>query len=486
MLQLLQPIWLWASAGIIVPILIHLWHIKRGKTLKVGSIIFLQESSKQQSTSFKISEWLLLLLRCLLIILLAILLAKPQWQRAIQPKDAKGWLVIEKENFTETYHHFKPLIDSLLQANNELHYFEEGFKQVDLEDSLLSLSGLSKPTYSNWQLIKQLDEKAITNLPIYLFTNNKLDNYFGNRPTIAKHIKWLTFSLNDSVKTWLSDVYKTTTDSIKIITGNSRLTNRFYRSEIIPFKDGKQGNYFINKKDLSISMNDQKPILIDTSTLIITIFTDKYFEDANYIKAALDAIQQFSKKQLKTSIISDTNKLLQYQDWLFWLSDFPLKNNIKKTKIIKYNAGKISDSTTWVADKNITVNRSILSTLNNTSLWQDGFGNNLLNVDSDKINIYHLNTHFNPSWNDLVWNENFPKLLLTMLLADRNKTKNIDSNDKRIIDKEQLQSISVTSADKKIITNNTALKDISRIIWLIAFVVFTFERWLSFKIKSNL
>ena len=143
MLQLLQPIWLWASAGIIVPILIHLWHIKRGKTLKVGSIIFLQESSKQQSTSFKISEWLLLLLRCLLTILLAVLLATPQWNQSLQSKNEKGWLVVEKENFLETYHQFKPSIDSLLQSNYELHYFEEGFKKSDLK-ALMDL-GFTRP-----------------------------------------------------------------------------------------------------------------------------------------------------------------------------------------------------------------------------------------------------------------------------------------------------------------------------------------------------
>ncbi|MBC7652345.1 MAG: BatA domain-containing protein, partial [Deinococcales bacterium] len=106
MLNVLQPIWLWAIAGIIIPVIIHLWHIKQGKSLKVGSVIFLQESSKQQSSSLKISDWLLLLLRCLLIILLAILLAKPQWQQALQTNKQKGWLLINNTDFSETYKHF--------------------------------------------------------------------------------------------------------------------------------------------------------------------------------------------------------------------------------------------------------------------------------------------------------------------------------------------------------------------------------------------
>ncbi len=72
-----------------------------------------------------------------------------------------------------------------------------------------------------------------------------------------------------------------------------------------------------------------------------------------------------------------------------------------------------------------------------------------------------------------------------MLSADENNINNLDSNDKRIIDEGQLQSISETSLKEKLIANNTILKDISSIIWLIAFVVFAFERWLSFKTKTN-
>ena len=274
-------------------------------------------------------------------------------------------------------------------------------------------------------------------------------------------------------------------DSIKIISGNSNLTSIFYNSEIVPFKDGKLDKYHINKDSFNISINGQKPLMIDTSTLIINIFADKYLGDANYVKAAIDAIQQFSKRQIKTSTISDTNKLLQNSDWLFWLSDLPLKKIRTKTKIIKYDIGKVFDSSTWVADENITINKSFLATENNISIWQNGFGNSLLSIDNIKPNIYHLYTHFNPSWNDIVWNKNFPKLMLSILTADTNKIKQLDSNDKRIVDEQQLNSISLTTTEQKITKNLTAIEDISKIIWLIAFTVFAFERWLSFKIKSN-
>ena len=66
-----------AATGIIVPLIVHLWNVKKGKTLKIGSIILLGESAKQSSKSFQIKDWLLFLLRSLLIIIIAFLLAEP-------------------------------------------------------------------------------------------------------------------------------------------------------------------------------------------------------------------------------------------------------------------------------------------------------------------------------------------------------------------------------------------------------------------------
>ena len=66
MLQLLNPIWLFAIGGIVIPLIIHLWNIKKGKTLKVGSISLLGESSRQSAKSLKLIDLLLLFLRCLL------------------------------------------------------------------------------------------------------------------------------------------------------------------------------------------------------------------------------------------------------------------------------------------------------------------------------------------------------------------------------------------------------------------------------------
>ena len=89
--------------------------------LKVGSIAFLQNSSKQYAKSFKINDWPLLLLRCLLIVLGSFLLAGPLWKKSTIKE--KGWLLIDKQGFNKGYNTYKPLIDSLMKDGFTFHYF---------------------------------------------------------------------------------------------------------------------------------------------------------------------------------------------------------------------------------------------------------------------------------------------------------------------------------------------------------------------------
>ncbi|RZL52911.1 MAG: hypothetical protein EOO93_21765 [Pedobacter sp.] len=102
-MQLLFPIGLLAISSLIVPILIHLWNVKKGRTLKIGSISLLGESSTLQSKSLKIKDWLLFLVRCLLLLMLTIILCSPYILNESQPRKEKGWIMISAALLKEVY-----------------------------------------------------------------------------------------------------------------------------------------------------------------------------------------------------------------------------------------------------------------------------------------------------------------------------------------------------------------------------------------------
>ncbi|HTL09077.1 MAG TPA: BatA domain-containing protein, partial [Chitinophagaceae bacterium] len=115
MLQLLQPIWLYALTGLLVPVAIHLWNQRPGKTLLVGSIALISANTLAKTKKIRISEWWLLLLRCLLLAAVAFALAGPLWQRKAMPSE-KGWVLLPTATAAAAYQHFKGRIDSLLAA----------------------------------------------------------------------------------------------------------------------------------------------------------------------------------------------------------------------------------------------------------------------------------------------------------------------------------------------------------------------------------
>ena len=76
-MQFVEPVFLWGTLAIAIPIAIHFWHQKRGKILPWAATQWLTERDQQPSRGLRLDNILLLLVRCLLLVLLAILLAQP-------------------------------------------------------------------------------------------------------------------------------------------------------------------------------------------------------------------------------------------------------------------------------------------------------------------------------------------------------------------------------------------------------------------------
>src|SRR5262245_50663346 len=73
----LAPMMLIGAAAISIPIALHFFYRARYKPLPWAPMKFLKEAIEQTSRRLKFQEWILLLLRCLAIILLALALARP-------------------------------------------------------------------------------------------------------------------------------------------------------------------------------------------------------------------------------------------------------------------------------------------------------------------------------------------------------------------------------------------------------------------------
>ncbi len=68
---------LWGALAVAVPIAIHFWHRKQGKLVPWAATGWLEEKQQQQSRGLRLDDRWLLVVRCLLVTVLAVLLAQP-------------------------------------------------------------------------------------------------------------------------------------------------------------------------------------------------------------------------------------------------------------------------------------------------------------------------------------------------------------------------------------------------------------------------
>ncbi|MEP6750915.1 MAG: hypothetical protein ABJB86_24485, partial [Bacteroidota bacterium] len=276
-----------------------------------------------------------------------------------------------------------------------------------------------------------LNEQVDSKLPLYIFTDNYLRNFTGNRNTVSLNIHWF-----------------------------------FYTPD----------------------PNSVKPVA-DTSALRITIFTRSYANDAHYLKAAMDAIQQFSKRNIIIRTTPVVAAIQAGQDWLFWLDDEPPTGTKNTKNILLYATGKMVKRASYIlpADKQSFTAVSLYKSIPaNDSLqifdvrWQDGFGHPILSVKEQDNNStwYYLYTHFDPSWNELTWSEDFPAVLYKLLFT---KSKvSTERRDDTIIDSSQATPVVATekaAGYKHVMFTETKLEDVC---WVITFLLFFAERSLSF------
>lgn len=492
---LLNSIWLYALAALSLPVLIHLWNIRQGRTLKVGSISLMTASTQKSSRSIKVQDLLLLLVRCLLLALLALVLAGPYLRKKLDLSQTKGWVLLPKENLKETYAKFKPRIDSLTKAGYEFHYFNKDFPKTDLAVSLADKQVDTLKPASYWGLAQQLDEKVLAGIPVYLFTPNRLDCFKGERPELMTNLNWQTYVPADSTSTWIEKAWLTNENDIKVAQGNSKPGGTSYAYYNIHSGDRQNTSFVVSTENgrLTVGLrNGAQAVKVDTSAWQFSIFADKGSVDASYLKAALQSIVSFTGHKAVIKQYADPDQVPANQDWLFWLSALRPSNEYAKKcdHILSYDVGNAGTANTWlnngggdVTSQKVAVNRLFESDLSATDqpIWTDGFGNPVLTLErSSHTNIYHFNTHFDPAYSDLVWSDQFPKMLLKLIVGDEQKAD--WKRERRTIDVRQLVPGSGNQSHSSVGTST--ITNLNQYAWLLLLLVFVIERWLAHRNTS--
>lgn len=362
-MSFVNPTYLWAFLGFLVPIAIHFWSNKKGKVIKVGSIQLLEASDSTKSKSIKLNEYLLLFLRLLLLSFLILILAEPQLKQNSK-KSALTYLI--EPSLLES----KPIqsmIDSLA-SDTEVRVFTNKFPELDRFD--FEENNTLKINY--WQLAQQVDNLQTDS--VVVFTSGKSINLKGKRPNINKPIKWIVFEEEIESKSKPLIAFKRAS-KIDVFSLKSTAKNLSFEKRVL---DENSNKIQINSKGDSVVFNAKTiPLKANPKLNILIAFDKKYKNQSYYIESSIKAIEKFIQQNITINKTAQLDKLnLEKQSLLIWLSNKTLPKST--TKILRYKNDDLANNIIEESEvKNIYNLTELLST---QKIIETNFINQLLKL----------------------------------------------------------------------------------------------------------
>lgn len=273
-----NTIWLWAIAGIVVPLAIHLLSRDEGKTIFIGSIRHLTESPMPRFRHIRINELGLLALRSLLIVLFAMLLAEP-WTK-FEGGEQQRWLLldtgIEKES------RFASLIDTLVSQGFEARRLSTGFPKIAERTT-------HNGTY--WQMIESLRQTSADSVVVLSY--NLLTRFAGERVSLPAHVRWISTEPDSTgFVVWKEPSFEGTT---WIRTGSST----------------PQSTTFETSRQTLPETASSFPVNI--------CYGAEFQYDARIIRAALEAAQLVIPQKIEITQTRSEARTGNHRGWTIWL-----------------------------------------------------------------------------------------------------------------------------------------------------------------------
>ena len=472
MFQILYPLGLLAAVGIAIPILIHLWNIKSGKTLKIGSVFLLGTPTNQRSRSFRVQDWPLLLIRSLLVLLIAFLLANPIYQKTQQTASGPNWILLEKASFPQIWRSEHQKIDSLIKAGYEIHDFGVNFDRIDIKDSNTVFSAPASGMLPYYALIRELDHRLAAGTSVHIFAKNQRQYFEGVRSKTRTQLQWHFLPSDTAQMHWTAAAYD-------LQYGGKRKL------------EGVRTERGISYRASNISTVDEG-FAVDTTTMLVQINAGQNTSDAAYVKAALQAIASFTERKIVVEDIRGFEQIKPSTNFVFWLSDkaistLALAKLPAGLQLFSYAGRKSGKFRSEVLDlqglaiKNVTLYQKILDAQPYERIvWKDGTGKPVLTADKEgAITQIKFYSRFNPEWTNMVWSEQLVMFLMPLILPESSAAAGFRDAAKLPVSTEELQAAQQNHTPSKVETE-VVEQELDYWVWTCLFLLFFIERWITY------
>jgi len=223
-MNFLQPTYLWGLFSILVPLVIHLWNKGDIKTIKIGSVRFLNEQETKQTRQVKLNELLLLFLRMLILALLVLAIVEPVFES-------------QTKNVPLTY-----VIEPSLLKNGQMDAFlrqapEVPKRLLSKDFPILDGDKLQEEVPKYWQLAQELQN--LESDSIVVFSKARITGIQGMRPTIPATVFWMVLdevATSDSLVSATAVKDGVLTHTIKSEASYTDVQNEFISKEQLTYR----------------------------------------------------------------------------------------------------------------------------------------------------------------------------------------------------------------------------------------------------------
>jgi head-tail adaptor len=186
----LQPVLLWGLLGVLIPVIIHFWYQKRGKTIAWAATRWLSDKTSLQHRGLRLDEIPLLLLRCLLICMLIFILAKASTAWLDQQRSSVKIHFVERSQKVADTYRFE--IEKAIQQSEAVYWIGDKMERVtDLSDVHAAAGGLQ---HLQNNIASVADGSA--EIAIYIRNTNEITK--GSKVVVPAPYK--LFTASDSVR----------------------------------------------------------------------------------------------------------------------------------------------------------------------------------------------------------------------------------------------------------------------------------------------
>lgn len=276
--------YLFALAGLAIPVVIHFLSRKEGKIIKLGSVRHVVETSTQQFKGIKLNEIFLLTLRCAMVVLFSLLLSGLR----CSSQDKEKWTLVERG--LEGIPQLHAILDSLRNDGYAMHLLANGFP--DLSDSSKHSAEIN---YG--QLVEDLKWKNLSDAIV--FSRNNINYFKGSRPALPANVRWISQPLPPT--DFPIQAIRFSRDSVSLRMGHT----------------ASDKTYFTTNR---ISIEASPMPITPEGTIKVALVHDAAFnDDSKIIKAVLRAIEKTIP--VKISLIeTDPLHPPSKADWCLWFS----------------------------------------------------------------------------------------------------------------------------------------------------------------------